>query len=108
MRKILDLDKFLRATEPKLLLRRFKSSLNNIFMIKNRGYYLLAGYSLIVLGISALAMQLVGVQWAFLQFLEWGGGLFAFVSKALMIIAGVLTIVFASTDWERERQDSSE
>jgi len=75
-------------------------------MIKNRGYYLLLGYMLIVFGVSAVVMQMVGVQWAFLQFLEWGGHLVAFVAKIFFVIAGVLVIVFANTNWEYERKDS--
>ncbi len=63
---------------------------------------------MVILGISALAMQMVGVQWAFLQFLEWGGLLLAFVLKALMVIGGIILIVFAHTDWEFERKNSEE
>lgn len=76
--------------------------------MKNKGYLLLSGYSLVVFGVSALAMQMVGVQWAFLQFLEWGGLLFAFVMKALMVIGGIIVIVFAHTDWDFERRDSAQ
>ena len=32
----------------------------------------------------------------------------AFILKLLMIIGGVLIIVFARTDWEREKRESSE
>jgi hypothetical protein len=75
--------------------------------MKNKGYWLLLGYALFTLGLTALTMQMVGVQWAFLAFLEWGGRLLAFVAKIVMVLAGVLLITIANTDWERERRESS-
>ena len=76
--------------------------------MKNKGLWLLLGYTMMTLGLTSLAMQVVGVHWAFLGILEWGGRLFSFVVKILMLIGGVLIIVFAHTDWERERRDSEE
>ncbi len=76
--------------------------------MKNKGYWLLLGFSLIVFGFTSLVLQLIGVSWWFLQFLEIPGRLFAFIAKILMVLIGVLIVVFAHTDWERERQDSSE
>ena len=74
--------------------------------MKNKGLWLLLGYTLMTLGLIALGMQVVGVHWAFLGFIEWGGRLLALIIKILMVIAGVLIIVFANTDWERERRES--
>ena len=76
--------------------------------MKNKGLLLLLGFVLFVLGITAIIMSLVGVRWVFLGWLEWGGALLAFVLKIIMSIVGVLLIVFANTDWERERKESSE
>ena len=76
--------------------------------MKNKGYWTLLGFLLIVFGFTAIILQMVGVSWYFLTFLEWGGRLFAFVAKILMVMAGVLIIVFSGTDWARERQESSE
>ncbi len=75
--------------------------------MKNKGYWLLLGYVLFVFGFTAIILQLVGVQWAFLQGIEMGGRLLGFVIKILMVIAGVMIIVLANTDWERERRESS-
>lgn len=76
--------------------------------MKNKPYWTLLGLLLFIFGFTALVLQMVGVSWWFLQFLDLGGRLFAFVAKILMLLAGVLLIVFANTDWERERQESSE
>jgi hypothetical protein len=51
---------------------------------------------------------MIGVQWAFLTFLEIPGRLFAFVAKIVMVIGGFVVIVLARTDWERERRESGE
>lgn len=59
-----------------------------------------------VTGITALVLQLVGAQWAILQFLEIPGRLFAFVAKLLMVMAGFIMVVLANTDWERDRRES--
>lgn len=74
--------------------------------MKNKGLWLLLGYTLMTLGITSLGMQVLGVHWYFLGILEWGGRLLALILKILMIIGGVLIIVFANTDWDRERRES--
>ena len=76
--------------------------------MKNKGLWLLAGYALFTFGLTAITMQLVGTHWAFLGFLEMGGRLLSLVLKILMVISGVLIIVFAHTDWEKEKKDSIE
>jgi hypothetical protein len=76
--------------------------------MKNKGLWTLLGFLLIIFGFTAIILQLVGTQWAFLNFLERPGRLFAFVAKIIMVIAGFVTIVLARTDWEQERRESSE
>ena len=75
--------------------------------MKNKGYWLLLGFLLIVFGFTAIVLQLNGISWWFLHFLELGGRLFSFLAKILMVLAGVLIVVFAHTDWDRERRESS-
>ncbi len=76
--------------------------------MKYKGFWLLLGYILFSLGITSIAMELVGTHWYFLAWFEQAGRLLAFILKLLMIIVGVLIIVFARTDWEKEKRDSSE
>ncbi len=76
--------------------------------MKNKARWIVLGLLLVLSGITALALQLVGAQWAFLQFLEAPGRLFALVVKILMIMAGFIVIALANTDWERERRESGE
>jgi len=76
--------------------------------MKNKGLWTLLGFALVIFGLTAVILQLVGTQWVFLNFLEKPGRLFAFTVKILMVVAGFVTIVLARTDWERERRESSE
>ena len=75
-------------------------------MLKNRGLWTLLGFSLVILGFTSLILTLVGVNWAFLGFLEWGGRLFAFVAKILMVMAGGVIIALSNNNWERDRKES--
>ena len=74
--------------------------------MKNKTMMLLLGYVLFTLGVTSVVMTLVGTHWYFLGWLEWGGRLLSFLLKIGFVIAGVLLIVLARTDWEKERQDS--
>ena len=66
------------------------------------------GYGLLTLGLTAIIIQVIGLHWYFLGWLEMGGRLLAFIIKILMTIAGFLIIFFARTDWDREVKESSE
>jgi len=76
--------------------------------MKNKGLWILFGFLLFIFGITSIIMSLVGVRWVFLGWLEWGGALLAFVLKILMSIAGIVMVIFARTDWEEEKRESSE
>jgi uncharacterized membrane protein YidH (DUF202 family) len=76
--------------------------------MKNKGLLLLLGYLLFTLGITSVVMELVGTHWYFLAWLEHFGHLFTFILKILMMIGGILLIVLARVDWEREKRESSE
>ncbi|MCC7464816.1 MAG: hypothetical protein IT261_01020 [Saprospiraceae bacterium] len=73
--------------------------------MKNKGILLLTGYLLLTLGVTSIVMELVGTHWYFLGWLEKVGRLTAFIIKILMVMAGILTIVFARTDWEKEKRN---
>ena len=76
--------------------------------MKNRTFWLPAGFLLFIFGFTSLILQMVGVHYAFLQFLEIPGILFAFVAKIFLTVAGVVIVTIANTDWERDIRESSE
>ncbi len=65
-----------------------------------KGLLTLLGFVLFMLGFSALVLSLVGVQFAFLTWLDAPGRLFGFVARLVMIILGIVVVVLANTDWE--------
>lgn len=59
----------------------------------NKGISSLIGFGLLIVGMLALVLQFVGVQFAFLTWLDyWGGGL-GFLFRILMIVIGLVIIV---------------
>lgn len=59
----------------------------------NKGISSLIGFGFLICGMLALVLQFVGVQLAFLTWLDaWGGGL-GFFLRILMIVTGLVIIV---------------
>lgn len=71
-------------------------------MIKNRGWITLVGFLLAGVGFLALILSLVGLQLSFLTWIDAPGGLFGFVVRLVMIMAGIVLIYFGQTDLEQE------
>ncbi len=55
-----------------------------------QGWLTVLGFLLVVLGISSICLDVVGVQYAFLVWLNSLGKLFAFIIKLMMIIGGFM------------------
>ncbi len=73
-------------------------------MIKNnKGIFSLIGFLLAGTGFLALVLSLVGVQLAFLTWIDAFGGLVGFLIRLSMIIIGVIVVYFAQTDFEEEQ-----
>ncbi len=60
------------------------------------------GFLLFILGFSALVLSLVGVKLSFLVWLDYPGALFGFLAKIFMVIAGIIVVYMAVTDWNVE------
>lgn len=68
--------------------------------------FTLLGFILFLFGFLSLVLSLVGVQFAFLAWLDKPSPLFGFIARIVMILAGVIMVSLAQTDWERERRES--
>ena len=71
-------------------------------MVKNKGLVTLVGFLLAGLGFLALVLSLIGVQFAFLTWIDKPGKLFGFVFRIIMITVGIVMIYLAQTDFEKE------
>lgn len=72
-----------------------------------KGIYSLIGFILFILGFVALSLSLVGINLSFLSFLDRISPLFGFVIKLLMIVGGIVMVILARTDWEKENQNTN-
>ncbi|MCB0550348.1 MAG: hypothetical protein KDD19_22455 [Phaeodactylibacter sp.] len=69
----------------------------------NKGIFSLLGFLLAALGFLSIVLSLVGVQFSFLTWLDSFGRLFGFVAKLVMIIAGILILHIAQSDFKGEQ-----
>lgn len=69
-----------------------------------KGIWTLIGFLLFINGMVALILTLVSVKLAYLTWMDNISPLFGFIVKVLMVLAGVLVIVIASTDWDKEKR----
>jgi hypothetical protein len=70
--------------------------------MKNRGIIVLIGFLLAGTGFLALVLSLVGVQLAFLTWIDAFGGLIGFLIRVLMIMFGAIIIYVSRTNLEGE------
>ncbi len=73
----------------------------------NRGIVSLLGFILTALGFLSIVLSLVGIQFAFLTWLDSIGRLFGFVIKLIMIIIGILLLHIAQSDFRGEEGTGS-
>ncbi|HMO38331.1 MAG TPA: hypothetical protein PKC76_03445 [Saprospiraceae bacterium] len=72
-------------------------------MIKNKGLFTLVGFLLAGTGFLALILSLVGLQLAFLTWIDAPGRLFGFVMRLVFIIAGIVIIYLAQSNFRGEQ-----
>ncbi|MBK7410769.1 MAG: hypothetical protein IPL49_15735 [Saprospirales bacterium] len=66
----------------------------------------LIGFLLFVFGFLSIVLSMIGVQLAWLAWLDIPGPLFGFLSRLGMILAGIIMVLLVQTDWKRERAES--
>ena len=71
-------------------------------MNKNKGWITLVGFLLVGVGFLSIVLSLVGAKLTFLAWVDAPGPLFGFIAKLLLIIAGMVIIFLAQTDFEGE------
>ncbi|HMQ48044.1 MAG TPA: hypothetical protein PKA00_11790 [Saprospiraceae bacterium] len=71
-------------------------------MNKNSGILSLVGFILAGLGFLAIMLSMIGVQFSFLLWLNQLGQLWSFLIKVLMVIAGIILVYIAQSDFSGE------
>ncbi len=76
----------------------------NGIMGKNRGWVTLVGFLLAGTGFLSLILSLVGLNLAFLTWMDAAGGLLGLIIRLLMIMVGVIIIYLTQTNFEGEQK----
>ena len=71
-------------------------------MFKNKGTITLIGFILAGIGFISLILALVGVQLSFLTWIDAPSRFFGFIMRIIFIVVGMVLIVLAQTDVEKE------
>jgi TRAP-type mannitol/chloroaromatic compound transport system permease small subunit len=69
---------------------------------RKKGILSLVGFILFILGFAALALQLLGVQFAFLTWIDAAGRLPGFLIRLAMIIGGIILLYFDQSNWREQ------
>lgn len=70
----------------------------------NKSIWLIIGFLLFFNGMVSLILTLVSVKLVYLTWMDNISPLFGFIVKFLMVLIGVLIIILASTDWDKEKR----
>jgi len=62
------------------------------------------GFLLFIIGGLALVLSLIGVQLSFLTWIDEPSQLLGFVIRLLMILAGIVIVALARTDWKEDEE----
>lgn len=68
----------------------------------SKGIITLIGFTLFIIGFLAIILSLVGVQLAFLTWIDNPSRSFGFLIKLLMILGGAVIVVLARGRWKEE------
>ena len=64
------------------------------------------GFLLLIFGMTALVLSLVGIKLSYLLWLDYGGALLGFVLRLLMIFGGVTMAWLANHNWAAENEEN--
>ena len=64
------------------------------------------GFGLIAIGFLSLILSLVGLQFAFLTWMDAPGRLFGLMLRLVVIMAGFMILVLARTDFRAESREN--
>ncbi|GAB4255979.1 MAG: hypothetical protein Kow0027_22920 [Saprospiraceae bacterium] len=67
--------------------------------------WLTVGFLLFFIGFLSIILNMVGVEFSFLTWLDRISGLVAFIVKILMIIGGIVILYLNSTNWREEEAE---
>ncbi|MBR9921122.1 MAG: hypothetical protein GYB31_09805 [Bacteroidetes bacterium] len=73
-----------------------------------KSLFVVLGFALFAFGLLSIVLSLLGLQFSFMTWMDSGSKLLGFVIRLIMMLAGIVTMALAYTDWDREFRESSE
>ncbi|HMY83219.1 MAG TPA: hypothetical protein PLC76_14195 [Saprospiraceae bacterium] len=70
--------------------------------MQKKDLYTTAGFLLMSIGLTSIVLNVVGVEWVLLKWMNKLSGLTGFLIKLVMIIAGIIIIYLNKADWKNE------
>lgn len=67
-----------------------------------KAIWLIVGFTMFFIGALSLILNMVGVEFTFLTWLDHFNGLVAFIAKVLMLVVGIVIVYLNSTNWRQE------
>ncbi len=74
-------------------------------MKKNKGWYTLIGFFLVVSGFLSLALSLVGVKLAWLLWIDAAGASLGFLFRILMVLLGFVLVYLAQSNFRADMDE---
>ena len=73
---------------------------------KYKGAFTILGFIFLALGLLSIILNMVGLDFSFMRFMDQLGPLGAFILKLFMTLSGFVIIALARTDWERLERET--
>lgn len=73
-----------------------------------KGIFILLGFIFFLLGILGIILDLVGMQFSFLLWLDKLGRLGSFIVKLIMLFGGLVVMYLYGTNWRQKDQEDYE
>ena len=67
--------------------------------MKKKDLYTLIGFLLFATGLTSIILNIVGVEWVLLTWLNYLNPLFGFLLKLVMIVGGMIMIYMSKVNW---------
>lgn len=69
-------------------------------MFKRKGLWSIIGFLMMALGLMSLIFSMVGMQFAFMQWMDAAGRMGGFLLRVVMMIAGIVILYLANTNFD--------
>ncbi|MEY3366860.1 MAG: hypothetical protein RI973_15 [Bacteroidota bacterium] len=66
--------------------------------------WIILGFLFFIIGFTSLVLSMIGLQLSYLAWMDQMGGLYSFLVKILMVVAGIVIVYLSYSDWRSEEE----